>query len=395
MQLIRRVVATGVMLTASLAVAAWGQSDSGRDGAATTAIDKGAIEIDFLFNYYNQDGENSAVTGGIGTEAMDVVTPTVVLNWQVSELWTLNADLGADAISSASVDAIDDNVSSASEVDTRAHTSVTMSRETGRQTVGFSTAVSTEYDYNSLMAGLSWARDFNQDNTTLAVGLRHYEDVVDLYDIDGVQQGEDDRTTTDFSLNLTQVLSKKSVGAIEISVSDQSGFLSTPFHEVILAPADGPQIRIAERLPDSRSRTAVGLRYNYAFSKRTIGSFRLRGYDDDWGVQAFTIEVEPHFKWRGDKDWWIFPILRHHDQEGSDYFGGPATFDGSEQFFTADRDLSTFTSQKYGVGWKVALGGTAARRTGWSRFETRLTYYTRSDGLESISTSFAFGWSLR
>jgi hypothetical protein len=379
-----------LMLAAALCLGAGFLSAEGEEAESEHPMD-----IDFLFNYYNQDGEHSPVTGGVGTEAMDVVGPLVVLNWQVNDDWTLEADLGADTISSASVDAMDDHLSTASELDTRAYTAVTMTHETPKQTWGFTGGLSVEYDYSSLIAGLSWSRDFRQETTTLGAALRHYADTVDLYDIDGVNRGEDSRSTTDVSLSLTQVLGRRTVGTVEVSLSDQSGFLSTPFHEVILqAPGGGEGEHVAERLPDARRRTALGLRLNHAFTPRLVGRFGVRAYDDDWGIQATTVELEPHFKLAREHDTWIFPILRFHDQTGSDYFAPPETFAGFEDFFTADRDLSTFTSQKYGLGWKWDRGS-GKRVKGWNRFETRITYYTRDDGLESISTSFHFGRTLR
>ncbi len=68
--------------TVALVLLAAGSVDVSVLNAQTA--EQGAMDIDFLFNYYNQDGENSPVTGGIGTEAMDVVGPLVILNWQVS-----------------------------------------------------------------------------------------------------------------------------------------------------------------------------------------------------------------------------------------------------------------------------------------------------------------------
>lgn len=362
---------------------------------AQEPADERPIDVDFLFNYYNQDGERSPVTGGVGSEAMDVVGPLVILNWQVSDDWKLKADLGADSISSASIDAMDDNLSSASKLDTRAYTSVTMTHERPEQTWGFTGGLSTEYDYNSLFGGVSWSRDFRQETTTLGASLRHYADTVDLYDIDGVNRGEDDRSTTDLSLSLSQVLGRRTVGSLELSLSDQSGFLSTPFHEVILrAPEGGEGEHVTERLPDSRRRTALGLRLNHAFTPRIVGRFGLRVYDDDWGIQATTLEVEPHFRVGRKHDTWIFPILRLHDQTGSDYYAPPETFTGSEDFFTADGDLGSFGSQKYGLGWRWNRGN-GRRVKGWNLFETRVTYYTREDGLEAISTSLHFGRTFR
>lgn len=78
------------------------------------------VEGEFLFNYYDQDGDFSPVTGGLGTEALQVVSPVLISRWSINDRWTLNASFGLDQITSASTDNIDDHVSSASRVDERA-----------------------------------------------------------------------------------------------------------------------------------------------------------------------------------------------------------------------------------------------------------------------------------
>ncbi len=355
----------------------------------------GRIDVDFLLNYYDQDGDRSPVTGGIGTEELQVASPVFIFNWKKSERWSLRAELGVDSITSASTDNIDLNVSSASRVDARAYTSLTATRSFGTQDVGLTLGFSSEYDYQSVRAGLSWSRSFFQENLSIGTSVQHYQDTVELYDIDGVVQGEDDRSTTDVTVSLTQVLGPRTWASAELYLSDQSGFLSTPFHEVILAPTttapDGD--RVAERLPDNRFRTALGLRLNHAFSKRFVLRAGYRFYDDDWDVAAHSIELEPQFRLSAKRDTWIYPILRFHTQESSRYYGAPRTFTGTESFFTADGDLGEFDSQKYGIGFRTKLN----RQRGWLRFlrsfETRISTYSRDDGLDAISAAFAFGWS--
>jgi hypothetical protein len=354
------------------------------------------LDVDILFNYYEQDGENSPVTGGIGTEEMDVISPVILLRWKQSERWTYQAQLGIDNISSASTDNIDlgeAEVSSASRLDNRAYSTLTATRTMEQQDVGVTFGFSKEYDYSSFMGGLSWSRNFRQQNTTLSAGLRHYSDTIDLYGIDGIERGQDDRSTTDFNFGWTEVLGPKTLGSLELSVSSQDGFLSTPFHEVILAPT--PQFpdgqRVAERLPDSRLRTALALRLSHAVSKRFVPRFYYRLYDDDWGVQSHTAEVELWFRLPTEREQWIYPIARYYTQDAADYFGLPRTFDSGTEFLTADRDLSEFTSDKYGLGWRWNLGG-ASGRGRLRYFETRLTTYSRDDGLDSTSLSFGIGF---
>ncbi len=374
------------------------QDDS---SAGVTAPLTGTIDADILFNYYDQDGDNSPVTGGVGTESLSVMAPVFVVRWHKNERWNFGAELGVDNVTSASTDNIDRGeieVSGASRVDARANAVLSATRSWANQDVGFTVGFSSEYDYTSLQAGLRWSRDFNQGNSTLAASLRHYQDTVELYGIDGIQRGEDDRTTNDVSLSWTQVLGRRTVGSVELFASEQWGFLSTPFHEVILAPIDGASegVRVAERLPDSRSRMAIGLRLNHTFSKRYTQRFYYRYYDDDWGITASTIEIEPWFRVRGTADAWLFPILRYHTQTGSDYFGLPGTFTEDVPFRTADRDLSETTSEKFGLGWRWNRSnrpGGGARRI--SYFETRLTSYSRDDGLDAFNISFGIGLRMR
>lgn len=353
------------------------------------------IDVDFLFSYYDQTGEHSAVTGGTGTEAQDVLSPVVLIGWTVNDDWTLRADLGVDQVTSASVDAIDANVSSASRVDQRAFTDLTATRRFGSQSLAFTLGLSNEYDYRSVSAGLGWSLDLNQRNTTLAASLRHYADTVDLYDIDGVNRGNDGRQTTDLTASVTQVLGPRTDASLELSLALQSGFLSTPFHEVALAPGAGETegARVTERLPDRRRRSALGLGLNHAFGRAVVERLSYRLYDDDWGIRAHTLSAETHFRLPGATERWLFPILRYHTQTGSDFFAPTGAFSGREDFITADWDLGEITSQRYGLGLRSLAPPGRSWWLGIRRYEARFTLFSRDDGLEAITASLGLGWS--
>lgn len=365
----------------------------GRRQDTAAAAPKG-IDVDFLFSYYDQDGEHSAVTGGTGSEDQQVLSPVVLVSWAVSEDWSLRADLGVDQVTAASVDAIDLEVSSASRVDQRAFTDLTATRRLGeRSTVSYSLGLSNEYDYQSVSAGLGFTRDFNERNTTLGASLRHYQDTVTLYDIDGVNRGDDDRRTTDLTATLTQVLGPRTVGSLGLDLTHQTGFLSTPFHEVILRPAAGEEAHVAERLPDSRRRAALGLSLDHAFARGLVQKLSYRLYDDDWGVQAHTIASETHFRLPTATELWAFPILRYHRQTASDYFAPTGAFSGAEEFFTADWDLAEVATRKYGLGLRGIARPDHRWWLGLDRYEMRFTLFSRDDGLDGMVASFGLGWT--
>ncbi|NNC35078.1 MAG: hypothetical protein HKO09_09385, partial [Croceitalea sp.] len=59
-------------------------------------------ELDMLFSYYSQDGQNAAVTGGEGTEALTDATSTLVLKMPLNDDDVLTDDVGLSAYTSAS-----------------------------------------------------------------------------------------------------------------------------------------------------------------------------------------------------------------------------------------------------------------------------------------------------
>lgn len=356
----------------------------------------GGVDGEFLFNYYDQDGDHSPVTGGLGTEALQVLSPVVVARWAINDRWALNTSIGLDQIISASTDNIDDHVSSASRVDQRAFTTVEVAREFETQTVGVSGGFSNEYDYTSVMTGLRWTRDFNRKSTTLVTSGRYYIDQVSLYDIDGINRGSQRRHTADLALSVTQLLGRRTVATIDVGWTAQRGFLSTPFHEVIVAPSPDLPVdhRVAERLPDARDRRAVGVRGNHALTDWLVQRGGYRFYTDTFGISAHSVESETHVRLPASNEMWVYPILRFHRQTGSRYFGLPGTQTIDTEFFTADGDLGRFDSWRYGGGWKwVGAGNTTL---GWLPFrslETRVTFYERSDGLRAVTSSLGVGWA--
>ena len=65
------------------------------------------VEIDFLSSYYTQNGDNAAVSGGLGTEDLTDATGTFVVSIPLSDDEVLIIDAGVSAYTSASSSNID------------------------------------------------------------------------------------------------------------------------------------------------------------------------------------------------------------------------------------------------------------------------------------------------
>ncbi|MFC3362485.1 DUF3570 domain-containing protein [Pedobacter fastidiosus] len=129
-------------------------------------------EVNLVSAYYHQEGNNSAVTGGIGTEKLSDFANTIDLQFSK---YSLNGkknlftfELGVDHYTSASSDKIDPStISSASSADTRIYPSLnwTRSNEKTGNSYGFTGSYSTEFDYQSVGAGFNLTRVSKDKNT--------------------------------------------------------------------------------------------------------------------------------------------------------------------------------------------------------------------------------------
>ncbi|MDX5438330.1 MAG: DUF3570 domain-containing protein, partial [Pontibacter sp.] len=309
-------------------------------------------EVNILGSYYSQDGKHSPVTGGVGTEQLTDVTPTIIVNVPLDTATNLNVNFGMDFYSSASTDKIDFNVSSASKSDVRTHLNVGISRRNASRRIIKSITIggSTEYDYQSVSLGVNWSQESADGNRELSLGALAYYDVWSLiYPVElrgnGPLLSTDKRQSYSISATLSQVINRRMQAAISSDVVYQTGLLSTPFHRVYFKDQEMPDI---ERLPDTRLKYPLGLRLNYYTSDYLTMRFFYRFYSDSWGMTANTFEVEtpvkvgPFFS--------FYPYYRYHTQTAIDYFAPFREHLSTETYYTSDFDLSGINSHKVGLG---------------------------------------------
>ncbi len=108
-------------------------------------------EVSFLFSYYEQEGNNSAVTGGTGSEELHDLEFGAIINIPLDSLSTLKFNTGLTSYTSASNDRINFRVSSASKHEFRGRIDATYTRQQPqkRQYYGLSAGFSGEVDYIS------------------------------------------------------------------------------------------------------------------------------------------------------------------------------------------------------------------------------------------------------
>jgi len=384
-----------------------------------------ATEIDLLFSYYGQDGNNAAVTGGEGTEELTDATSSIVVQIPINEDDVLTVDAGISAYTSASssnVNPLDggaDRVispfsasSGASRKDQLVHFNPSYRHSSDdRNSVWTANAyVSSEYDYFSIGFGGGYAHLFNERNTELSInGQVYFDSWNPQYPIELRNGFFDDRITgtgtyapsfTAFdqenrnsyalSFGLFQILGKKVQASLFADLVLQRGLLSTPFQRVYFADVNDffiDDFQLAddvERLPESRFKLPIGARLNYFLSDVLVLRTYYRFYTDDWGVTAHTASLEAPIKLSD--SFTLYPTYRFYSQTAADYFYPKENAFSTFDFYTSDFDLSKYNAHQYGMGvrYKDIFTRTKLFTFGLKAVDLRFSAYDRSNGLNAF-----------
>jgi len=382
-------------------------------------------EIDALFSYYGQDGNNAAVTGGDGSEELTDVTSSLIVRLPMNADDVLTLDFGISAYSSASssnVNPLDGNPndrvspyiasSGASQSDQLVHVSPNYQHSSDdRNKIWNANAyVSAEYDYASVGFGGGYTRLFNEKNTELSTSANVYFDRWNpQYPIELRGGFFDDRisgagtynpvfnefdninrNSYSVSLGFSQILSKRLQGSIFLDAVLQNGLLSTPFQRVYFADINDffiEDFQLAddvERLPDNRFKLPIGGRLNYFLNDTFIIRTYYRFYMDDWGITSHTASVEIPVKLSN--SFTLYPTYRYYTQTAADYFNEKEAALSSQSFYTSDYDLSGFNAHQYGAGlrYKDIFTNAKLLTFGLKTIDLRFSNYSRSDGLDAF-----------
>lgn len=353
-------------------------------------------EVNFITSYYHQNGQNSAVTGGIGSERLDDSGNAIDI--QLSKFdrknnkHTFGFELGVDVYSSASSDKIDPStISSASSGDVRISPSASYLFENTKRnfTLGGGLSFSKEFDYTSVGTNVLFSKASKDKNTEfsakasvfldtwkviLPIELRPYSPNFKYR-----QEQSAPRNSYNLALGLSQVINPRLQMSVLTDIGFQKGLLGTAYQRVYFA--DNGNKPYSEKLPDNRFKLPIGLRANYFLGDRFILRGFYRYYTDSWKLTAHTAELEVPYKITPFMS--IAPFYRFYSQSGIEYFKPYKEHVLSDTYYTSDYDLSKFTSNLVGLNFRVTSADGILGIKALNTLELRYSYYKRSTSLTS------------
>ncbi len=357
---------------------------------------KGETRVKSLINIYTQNSNSGKqVYDNSGNENVFVVEPQIFIKHQITEDTEINSSFVLDAWSAKS-DTIIDSMTGASGAgktnQSRIAGTLGARKEIEKSTHALSMGFSSEYDYKSLNLSTSTERSFADDNFTLTAGVQIYKDQVDLFE--NLTTPRSAQITTGFKRNIyafnlsaSQILTRRDIALLNLTRVNTNGRL-----ESTAGTVDVNNIRTVEKLPHSRQRNAVSLKWVHALSEEMALNFSHRYYADNWKLSANTSRLAYLISLNDDQDYFELS-LRYHNQNSVKYYQD--RFSSNEPYMTSDSDMSKFTSYSPSLTYSKALAdkdvyGIKFFNCEWTN---SLTYSKRNTGLNSFYVQSGLGVS--
>jgi hypothetical protein len=378
-------------------------------------------EIDLVSSYYWQNGDHSAVTGGIGTEHVTDIANGLDLNlvWLNNKLNknTLSLGFGFDYHTAASQAWV--SATGASKADgTRIYPSVDWTVENTKKgnSFGIGAYYSGEYNYQSLGGDIHFTQKTADKSGEFGAKFQGYFDEVKLIypselipqttvssggtvitSASGVTLSGDGehhhgnipsspRTTLSGSFSYSQIINPRMQIMFLADVVNQSGYLGLPFHRVYFNTGKDT----VERLPSSRFKLPLGFRLNYFLGDNIIIRSYYRYYMDNWGIRSNTAGIEIPYKIT--PFFSISPFYRFYQQSAAKYFAPYEVHSPTDEYYTSNYEYSKFQSSFFGVGFRIAPPKSVFGWQGFHELEIRYGHYTQTTDLVSDVVSLNLGF---
>ncbi|WP_368045279.1 DUF3570 domain-containing protein [Gilvimarinus algae] len=283
--------------------------------------------------YHSYDGGGATIDG-----------PSILVRKNIGTNVAVSANYYVDMVSSASIDVL----ATASEYsEERTEYSVGTEFLHDRTIIRAGYTSSDENDYQAQTGSVSISQAFFGDLTTLTFGVSYGEDVVGQ---NGNPEFEEEVRRRRYQVNLSQILTKSLIAAVNVESAVDEGFLNNPYRQVRYLDPNAAQGYSYQReiYPETRNSDAASLRAIYYLPYRASLRADYRYYEDSWGIEADNWELRYTHPW-GQR--WLFELkYRNYQQSAADFYSDLFPYRDAQNFMARDKELSDYTSDNIGLG---------------------------------------------
>jgi hypothetical protein len=248
--------------------------------------------------------------------------------------------------------------------------------------------LSGEDDYFSATLNAGIAHDFNEKNTTVALGIYNEFDSIHPigdapvpgsdYALADKQSSGKTKDGVGVLLGVTQVMTRIWLSEFNLSLDRFHGYLNDPYKFTsIINTVGGTTGYEYEARPEQRLRKSAYWENRVALGPAVSSAVALRYMSDDWGVRSDTAQL--HVRWMlSDRERYIEPTVRWYRQTAAQFYTPFIlnTEAASTGYESSDSRLGPFHAFTYGVKYAQKLPGLGDRPE--SEISIRAEYYQQS-----------------
>lgn len=237
------------------------------------------------------------------------------------------------------------NLSGASGIrDRRAELSIGGSYYLANGRIGGNIGYSEEDDYRARYIGVNGERHFNNDLTTIALGLSYSDDAIFPTDAPLFNRViSADKNSASMFVSVSQIINQVSTLQSALSITEQSGFLSDPY-------------KLRDSRPDAKTMFAWSNSYrHFMVAADAALHVNYRYYHDDFGVSSHTFDMAWHQNLGN--DFRLVPSVRYYSQSAADFFTNLDDFQlPLTEYQSSDYRLSAFGAVSGALSLVADLG---------------------------------------
>jgi len=296
--------------------------------------------------------------------------------------WQVNASVGVDAVTSASVDVRSspalskiDVITSASGRSSTSGGEMTDTRyqvtggagwkDSSGHAVNLTSAVAKETDYASVSAGINGAYDVLDRTTTLLGGVTLTDNWVSSV-LDATRHGK--MAAGGWSLGVARVLTRDDAVRLRYDGKASDGDQASPYrsvrfgnwtaqlgqHQIMFSNTLGPADGLIEKLPQVRVSHAAVLEWVHSLALGVGLHPELRVAHDSWGIDSLTAALDLRVARPG---WRLLAGYRYYLQSRAEFFEDKYTQDPAMYtYYTSDKELGRQSGHllSFDVSWVVS-----------------------------------------
>lgn len=349
--------------------------------------------INISFDYYGDNGD------------VKVLSPSLSFYKKLSEKFMLGAKMRVDAITAATkayggrakgIDAVTGATPTNNFDEIRVAPSLTGIYTEGDHTASFGGYYSTERDYTGRSFFINYARELNEQNTTMVIGFSQSFDKWKPYFKRELPDYKRDESKLD--LSVTQLLSPTFSAQLTYSYMLSKGFLSSPYHYLLT-----DNNAKFEKYPSDRTGNAFALRMVKLLDEPTSANFTYRFYKDDWDISSHTVNAELYRDIT--RNFTLGGRYRYYTQTGANFTKDLSGYSINDNYIAVDYRMSAFKSNTVGLSaiykpdWKNftlldsnKLKIKASCDYYWTSKNGYIKYWYDNDKINAVFTSLSFDY---